>query len=263
MRMKYQRFIAIWKLQSKYCAKPMLFILGLLAVIQGGLVAFYYLYRKPVGLYQTNWDVSSQSMVLAESTWFGRFEVLLERYQIKLTFLLGLLAILFVLFLIHHRQNSGSISDITITRLPMKQTSIVYIKVLHNASMIYLYVIAQFFLILIWNGIYQLVIPDHLQMSNSMYLSLLRWDFLYKVYPFYDGLALCANILTILAIAATLVYIQEMREVHYLGIVIYIVLLVYSFITVSWVATLARCVASIVLMLLEHYEIRKEINSGG
>ncbi len=262
--MKRNRWFSLWKLQGKYTTKPLLFLLLILAIIQGGFFG-YHLYQMNASFRQSM-DITknmNQTTYYLNTTMY-RFEELLEKSHIELTFLIALWVLVLMMGYVSQRQSANPDSEIMYIRLPLPQKHILNFRIIHNITYLFLFYAAQFFLICLWNLLYQLFLPSKLQMTNAMYLSMLRWDFLYNVYPFYDGLRLLANGCLLLALAVTLTYNQFMKS--YARLFPQLFVLFYTIVTIStndMIWLIIRCIICIALVVWEYVCMYRDLVKEG
>lgn len=264
--MDRNRWFSIWKLQSKYTTKPLLFLLMMITVIQGGFLCYYLYQGNSIlkGYEGLSMDPNLSISFIGSS--FYRFEELLERCYVKTSFWIALWMLVSILIRAYDRQSGNSNVEFTYKRLPLPQKQILNLRILHTVSILFLFYAAQFLLIVLWNLLYQLLLPSTLTMTNSMYLSMLRWDFLYEVFPFFDGLTLLAHCCLLLALAVTIIYEQFMKErgdVKWFPILVVIIYICITFSMNQKSLLILRCILCTLLCFWEYFRIHRALKEEG
>jgi hypothetical protein len=256
---QYKRFMSLWSLCSKYTAKPIAAILTLTFFVQGGFMIYFYrvtdfTFQKEIGF-----DEISNSVIYQEQPWFYRFEELLRRCQIDLIFLVGAILILAVFFIKNTRYESIAASNITYKGLPVSQHSILNIQLLHTFTMIIIFVCSHYFILLFWHRVYRSILPEQVLAAQSQVFDIKSWGLLYQVFPMQNHIALVMNLIGILFLSVSLLYLPYIKKLGDNGVV-YILLGVGSYLFLGRSEFVVGALVEICIFILCTLEMYLELH---
>jgi hypothetical protein len=72
--------------------------------------------------------------------------------------------------------------------------------------------VVQFLILTFWHGVFASILPNHVVMEQSIFLVVEKWDFLNRLFPFQDELAIIMNLSGLLFIAVAVIYLPMIRR---------------------------------------------------
>lgn len=193
MRDKWKRFLSLTMIQSSYSFKGVMTISLSLCLLQLG-VLFVELKHTVFERIQYGYEESLMP-------WSYRFEEFLARSRWDLFFYVAFFSLFILLCSITLRQWNQSNVDYTYKRLPVPRYFYPFSIITNNLISIMFFYSIQFATLFAGNLLYHTLVPENLRMTQSLFLALLRWNFLNSIFPLFNGMQMIRLVLCILAIA--------------------------------------------------------------
>ena len=193
MKDNSKRFLSLTMVQSTYSLKGTITICFSLCLIQLGVLFF----QLKHAVFEKTPDGKVENLM----PWSYRFEEFLARSRWDIFFYVAFFSLVILLCSITVRQWNQSNVEYTYKRLPVPRYFYPLSLITNNLISIMFFYSIQFATLFAGNLLYQTLVPENLRMTQSLFLALLRWDFLNSIFPLFNGMQMIRLVLCILAIA--------------------------------------------------------------